>query len=271
MTSVVRGGPNCLTAAWSSSEPVLPEPLAARALLNLMLLLLEAEAKSALEAAWRRDALIDKQKADRERSRLLVLVLSGRSRRPRRRDCYVAEGVASAECRNHGKRASPPQAGGLPLVVLCERLASLNLDASFHAWTPIVSRTVLQTLRRTWATSTSRDAATRSSSSACGPWRSAARPLSGPSHPTSWDPGDPSGRAVRAGAVDESQEPVLRTARSSIGSKEGDRRPGLLGMARAGIEPEASPEGEPREPVRAELFLRKDDAVGYWEGEPEPR
>jgi len=26
----------------------------------------------------------------------------------------VAEGVASAECRNHGKRASPPQAGGLP-------------------------------------------------------------------------------------------------------------------------------------------------------------
>ena len=56
-----------------------------------------------------------------------------------------------------------------------------------------------------------------------------------------------------------------------LGSKEGDRRPGLLGMARAGIEPEASPEGEPREPVRAELFLRKDDAVGYWEGEPEPR
>ena len=38
-----------------------------------------------------------------------------------------------------------------------------------------------------------------------------------------------------------------------------------------GIEPEASPEGEPREPGRAELFLRKDDAVGYWEGEPEPR
>ena len=78
---MVRGGPNCLTAAWSSSKPVLPEPLAARALLNLMLLLLEAEAKSALEAAWRRDALIDKQKADRERSRLLVLVLSGSAAR----------------------------------------------------------------------------------------------------------------------------------------------------------------------------------------------
>jgi hypothetical protein len=54
-------------------------------------------------------------------------------------------------------------------------------------------------------------------------------------------------------------------------SPDADRRRGLLGMARAGIEPEASPEAEPREPVRAELFLRKDDAVGYWEGEPEPR
>jgi len=247
MSSVVRGGPNCLTAAWSSSKPVLPEPLAARALLNLMLLLLEAEAKSALEAAWRRDALIDKQKADRERSRLLVLVLSGRSRRPRRRDCYVAEGVASAECRNHGKRASPPQAGGLPLVVLCERLASLNLDASFHAWTPIVSRTVLQTLRRTWATSTSRDAATRSSSSACGPWRSAARPLSGPSHPTSWD----SRRSFRPRCASGRRRRIPRTCapdRSILHRVKGGRPPPRFarngeGRNRTGGEPGGRAEG----------------------------
>src|SRR5947208_5913506 len=236
MSSVVRGGPNCLTAAWSSSEPVLPEPLAARALLNLMLLLLEAEAKSALEAAWRRDALIDKQKADRERSRFLVLVLSGRSRRPRRRDCYVAEGVASAECRNHGKRASPPQAGGLPLVVLCERLASLNLDASFHAWTR--SCPALCSRRSGERGQRQRLGMPRAVLQAPPAARGGARrgrspvPLTRPRG----IPGDPSGRAVRAGAVDESQEPVLRTARSSIGSKEGDRRPGLLGMARAGIE-----------------------------------
>ena len=49
-----------------------------------------------------------------------------------------------------------------------------------------------------------------------------------------------------------------------------------LGLQRLGCEVvwlEQAPDtpAEPREPVRAELFLRKDDAVGYWEGEPEPR
>ena len=49
-----------------------------------------------------------------------------------------------------------------------------------------------------------------------------------------------------------------------------------LGLQRLGCEGvwlEQAPDtpAEPREPVRAELFLRKDDAVGYWEGEPEPR